>query len=122
MLGCAMRFRWLLAVMLVVAACSEPRKSPGRADARPAQTALLAYKRELYEAGDLGHCDQTKERVRKAMGADTRLTDADIRAEIAHFEQVRRSVPYPSPGTACSLFGFRSAARGALDDRKAARR
>ncbi|MBN1608175.1 MAG: hypothetical protein JW940_16195 [Polyangiaceae bacterium] len=122
MLCCAVRSRWLGTVLLVVAACSEPRKSPGRAEDRPERAAWFAYQRELREAGDQGHCDQAQERVRKAMAADARLTDRDLQTEIARFEKVRGAMPYPSPGTACSLFGLQSAARGALDDRKAARR
>jgi hypothetical protein len=81
-----------------------------------------AYKRELSDAGNAKRCDEAVQRVRRALAADKRLSDAQLQAEIDHFERVKGTMPYPSPGTACALFGFQRALRGALADRHAARR
>ncbi|HEU4888851.1 MAG TPA: hypothetical protein VFV49_13275 [Thermoanaerobaculia bacterium] len=85
---------------------------------KKAQAALLAYKKELTGAGDRDQCDAAVKRVTRAMTADSRLSDADIQAEIDLYEKVKGPMPYPSPGTACALFGFQEAAHAALDERR----
>ena len=84
------------------------------------QSAFVSYHLRLSEAGDRGECAAETERVRAAMASDPRISDADLRAEIDHFESVRVKgpMPYPSRGTACSLWGFQKAARAALKDRQ----
>ena len=81
-------------------------------------SALEAYKSRLSEAGDRGQCAEQTERVRAAMAADRRISDADLQAELDHFQRVKGPMPYPSPGTACSLWGFQQAAEAALRDRQ----
>jgi hypothetical protein len=47
-----------------------------------------------------------------------RVSDADLQAEIDDFEKVKGAMPYPSPGTACSRFGFQTVAHEVLEQRK----
>lgn len=82
------------------------------------EQALLDYKNELHEAGDASRCDDAVARVQQAMARDGRLSDAQLQAEIDHFERVKGSMPYPTPGTACSIFGFQKALHEALAERK----
>jgi len=81
------------------------------------EKAILAYKNQLYEAGDRDKCEAAVERVGRAMAVDSRLSDASIQAEIDLYEKVKGPMPYPSPGTACGLFGFQEAAHAALQQR-----
>ena len=90
-----------------------------------AEAAIRAYKRELSEAGDQDdreggrdNCYEAVNRVARAMEIDARLSDADIQAEIDLWERVKGSMPYPTHGTACALFGFQQAAHAALDERR----
>lgn len=83
-----------------------------------AEAAIRAYKRELYEAGDRDKCYEEMKRVSRALAIDTRLSDADIQAEIDLWEKVKGPMPYPTPGTACGLFGFQDAAHAALEERR----
>jgi hypothetical protein len=80
--------------------------------------AIRAYKRELSEAGDRDKCDDAVKRVGRAMAIDARISDSDIQAEIDLYEKVKGPMPYPSPGTACALFGFQDAAHAALQQRR----
>ena len=82
------------------------------------EKAILAYKHELSEAGDRDKCAAAVERVGRAMADDSRLSDADIQAEIDGYEKAKGPMPYPSPGTACALFGFQEAAHAALQQRR----
>jgi hypothetical protein len=83
-----------------------------------AEAAIFTYKRELSEAGDRDKCKEAMERLRRAMTFDARLADADIQAEIDLYEKHKGPMPYPSPGTACSLFGFQEVAHAALAERR----
>ena len=83
-----------------------------------ADAAIRAYKRELSEAGDRDKCDEAVKRVGRAMAIDARISDVDIQAEIDLYEKVKGPMPYPTPGTACSLFGFQDAAHAALEERR----
>ena len=83
-----------------------------------ADAAIRAYKRELSEEGDRDKCYEAVRRVARAMEIDARLSDVDIQAEIDLWERVKGPMPYPSPGTACALFGFQEAAHAALDERR----
>lgn len=85
------------------------------------ERALIDYDKELYEAGEASRCEEAVARMQQTMARDTRLTDAQIQAEIDHFERVKRSMPYPSPGTACSIFGFQKVLHGALAERRRVR-
>lgn len=90
--------------------------------ALPPKNVFRDYKLALDEAGDKGKCDEAVKRVTRKMSQDGRLSDADIQEEIDLWERVKGSMPYPTPGTACSIFGFQRAAHGALEDRRARRR
>jgi hypothetical protein len=90
------------------------------APASPEQ-AMVDYKNELYEAGEASRCDEVVARMQQTMARDTRLADAQIQAEIDHFERVKGSMPYPTPGTACSIFGFQKVLHGALAERRRGR-
>ena len=83
-----------------------------------ADATIRVYKRELSEAGDRDKCDEAVRRVARAMEIDARLSDVDIQAEIELWERVKGPMPYPTPGTACSLFGFQEAAHAALVERR----
>ncbi len=80
----------------------------------PSKAAVLAYKRELRRAGDRDDCKAAVERVTGTMTSDPRLSDAAIQAEIDRYEKVKGTMPYPTRGTACALFGFQEAAHAAL--------
>ena len=84
----------------------------------PPRAALLGYKRELHQAGDRNQCEEAVQRVGRAMATDTRLSDSAIQAEIDRYEKVKGPMPYPSPSTACALFGFQKAAHAALAQRR----
>jgi hypothetical protein len=81
------------------------------------EKAILAYKYQLSDAGDGDKCNAAVERVGRAMTVDSRLSDASIQAEIDLYEKHKGPMPYPSPGTACALFGFQEAAHAALQQR-----
>ena len=92
-----------------------------------ADAAIRAYKRELSEEGDRDElseeggrdkCYEAVRRVARAMEIDARLSDVDIQAEIDLWERVKGPMPYPTPGTACALFGFQEAAHAALEERR----
>jgi hypothetical protein len=83
-----------------------------------ADAAIRAYKPELFEAGDRDQCHEALKRVGRAMTIDARISDVDIQAEIDLYEKVKGPMPYPSPGTACELFGFQEAAHAALEERR----
>jgi len=83
-----------------------------------ADAAIRAYKRELSEAGDRDKCEEAVNRVGRAMEIDARLSDVEIQAEIDLWERVKGPMPYPTPGTACALFGFQEAAHAALNERR----
>lgn len=73
---------------------------------------------ELHRAGDERRCDPAVQRVRKVLAEDRRLTDADLlAAKDARDYRGKGSMPYPSPGTACAIFGIYQALEGALADR-----
>ena len=82
-----------------------------------AEEALASYVRELDQAGTASRCDEAEERVGKAMAVDARLSDAQLQAEIDHYETVKGPMPSPSPGTACAIFGFQKALHTALYER-----
>ena len=81
------------------------------------EKAILGYKYQLSEAGDRDKCEAAVKRVGRAMAIDSRLSDASIQAEIDRYERLKGPMPYPSPGTACALFGFQDAAHAALQQR-----
>jgi hypothetical protein len=113
--------RPLVRARLLKAFSTLPRAKPAIAAPpapSPPRAALLAYKRDLHQAGDRNECEAAVQRVSRAMATDARLSDAAIQAEIDHFEKVKGPMPYPTPGTACSLFGFQEAAHAALDQRR----
>jgi len=83
-----------------------------------ADAAMRAYKLELSEAGDRDKCEAAVKRVGRAMAIDSRLSDASIQAEIDLYEKHKGPMPYPSPGTACALWGFQEAAHAALQQRR----
>jgi hypothetical protein len=83
----------------------------------PGTVALQGYKQALTDGGDKGQCEQAVAQVRAAMAKDERLSSEKIRAEINRYERVTGPMPYPSPGTACCVFGFPETAKGALEDR-----
>jgi hypothetical protein len=94
--------------------CGRFRKAPLSAT----EKAILVYEYELSDAGDRHECKAAVERVGRAMAIDSRLSDASIQAEIDGYERARGPMPYPSPGTACMLFGFQEAAHAALQQRR----
>jgi hypothetical protein len=72
----------------------------------------------LHRAGDGDRCDAEVLRVRNALRDDRRLSDAQLRAELeARDYRGRGSMPYPTKGTACAVFGIVDALEGALADR-----
>jgi hypothetical protein len=85
------------------------------------EQALVDYKNELHEAGDASRCDEVVARVQQTIARDARLSDVQLQAEIDHFERVKGTMPYPTPGTACSIFGFQKALHGALAERNRGR-
>jgi hypothetical protein len=99
---------------------STPSAAPESTPASPEQ-AMLDYKNELYEAGEASRCEEAVARIQQAMARDTRFSDAQLQAEIDHFERVKGTMPYPTPGTACSIFGFQKVLHGALAERKRGR-
>jgi hypothetical protein len=87
--------------------------------ASAADATIRAYKRELYDAGgDRDKCMAAVERVGRAMAVDSRLSDASIQAEIDLYEKHKGPIPYPTPESACTLFGFQEAAHAALQQRR----
>ena len=99
-----------------------PETAP-ESSARSARTndVFLAHKAFLGAEGDARRCDPAVARVTREMAEDARLAEEDLQGEIDRFESVKGAMPYPSPGTACSLFGFQQALKGALDLRKGKR-
>ena len=77
------------------------------------------YVRALHAAGDAGRCDAEVERVRGALVGDAGLTLDELRRE-AQKREIHGSMPYPSPGTACALFGIQRALAGAISERAGA--
>lgn len=119
--------RCTAALLLVLgAACAHadpPRQTV--ADAGPATSATVrtgrldAHLARLQSAGDDGRCEAETLEVRRALAADRDLSDAELAAERkARDTSGRGSMPYPSRGTACAIFGIQKALDGALQDRQ----
>jgi hypothetical protein len=93
---------------------SAPSPSPSPSPPR----SLDAYQARLHAAGDAARCDAEIERVARDLAADRRFSDADLTRERALRDTTNTgSMPYPSPGTACSLFGIQKALQQAIDQR-----
>lgn len=104
---------------LTLSACCTSTQGVQAANPNANVKAVLdQYKIELREAGDRGQCDEATARVREALLNDLCVSDADLQAEIDDFEKVKGPMAYPSPGTACSLFGFQTVAHEVLEQRK----
>ena len=54
------------------------------------------------------------------LGKETifRSHKSDLKDELSSLESVKETMPYPSPGAACSVFGYPQALRGAIEDRR----
>jgi hypothetical protein len=80
---------------------------------------VAAYAAALDKAGTAGSCDDEKRQVKSALVDDTRLSDADLEQERgARDYRGKGSMPYPSPGTACAIFGIVSALEDAINERR----
>jgi hypothetical protein len=103
-------------------AAPPPAGPSAAASAAPSVEAILqAHRSSLSQAGDHQQCDGAVDRVRAALAADTRVGDEDMQQEIDRYERIKGPMPYPSPGTACAIFGFQRALAGALAERRAKR-
>lgn len=113
-----------MVAVLLLAGCRGGGGSPApESSARSAMAndVFLAHKAFLGAEGDAHRCDPAVAKVTREMAEDARLADEDLQGEIDRFESVKGAMPYPSPGTACALFGFQQALKGALDLRKGKR-
>lgn len=113
-----MRFQYaLLPVLLLVGMGAERVSGPKHSSAYIDKIVgpLVA---DLHRAGDEHRCNPEVQRARKALAEDQRLTDADLlAAKDAHDYRGKGRMPYPSPGTACAIFGIYQALEEALADR-----
>lgn len=107
----------LLPVLLLIGLGAERVPGP-RHSARHVDSIVMPLVADLHRAGDERRCDPEVERVRKALADDKRLTDEDLLAERDSRDyRGKGGMPYPSPGTACGIFGIFRALEGALADR-----
>jgi len=90
----------------------------GCAGERRAETIFRSHKSDLNEAGELYRCEEAVKEIRRKLAKDRRLADADLKDELSSLESVKETMPYPSPGAACSVFGYPQALRGAIEDRR----
>lgn len=90
---------------------------------------IAAAQRRLHEAGDHRRCRDEMAALRAEFAADVRFSDADLEAAfeahdpttLGHGDDKHGPMPYPTEGTACSLFGLPPVLHGALNDRAGAR-
>lgn len=93
------------------------------ADAAPTTRAsnakgMDAYVARLHAAGDAGRCDAEVSNVARDLAADKSLSTAELRAESKRRDTTNKgSMPYPSPGTSCAIFGIQTALKRAIDTR-----
>lgn len=109
----------LLPVLLLVGLGAERVPGPKHPSAQ-VDKIVAPLVAALHRAGDESRCDPEVQRARKALAEDRRLTDEDLRAaKDARDYRGKGRMPYPSPGTACAIFGIHRALEGALEDRGA---
>jgi len=88
-------------------------------DANKQSEIILRHTDALQKAGDENRCDAEVERVRAALAADPGFTDADLERNARVYDTKDKGpMPYPSPGTACAIFGRVRALQGAINDRR----
>jgi hypothetical protein len=132
----ALRFDFIAFAIGVLVSCrpaAPTKQEPAAPSAAPASTnppsatpaaktpsdVVTAYADALNNAGTLGSCDDEKRRVKSALIEDPRLSDADLERERdARDYRGKGSMPYPSPGTACAIFGIVSALEDAINERR----
>jgi hypothetical protein len=74
----------------------------------------------LHEAHDSRSCEAAVNEVRSSLAHDQAYSDQDLLDELrARNTAGTGPMPYPSPDTACAIFGIQTALRGALEDRGA---
>ena len=88
-------------------------------DANKQSDIIRRHTEALQKAGDENRCDAEVERVRAALAADPGFTDADLEQNLREYDTKGKGpMPYPSPGTACAIFGRVRALGGAIEDRR----
>jgi hypothetical protein len=88
-------------------------------DASKQAEIIQRHTEALQKAGDENRCDAEVERVRTALAADPGFTDADLEQNLRDYDTKGKGpMPYPSPGTACAIFGRVRALGGAIEDRR----
>jgi hypothetical protein len=126
-----LRFDYRVALTLALAtavlvSCRPVAPPPQERAARSAAPAakdpsevVAAYADALDKAGTAGSCDDEKRHVKSALIDDPRLSDADLERERdARDYRGKGPMPYPSPGTACAIFGIVSALKDAINERR----
>ncbi len=99
-----------------LAGCAGERRADGPFLGK--ETIFRSHKSDLNEAGELYRCEEAVKEIRRKLAKDRRLADADLKDELSSLESVKETMPYPSPGAACSVFGYPQALRGAIEDRR----
>lgn len=101
---------------------SAPR-APRAAKPPPPLTAIKkevifqSHKAPLLKAADEKACDAAAAQARIDLANNTRLSDADLQAELDYTESVKAPPPAASPGAVCAVSGYKKALRRALEDR-----
>jgi hypothetical protein len=108
----------------VASESAPPSAAPTVATASPStpDAVMSRYNDRLHDAGDHGRCDEETNAVSSDLARDTKLSDADLTRELKLRDTTNSGpMPYPSPGTACAIFGIQKALHRAIDERGAAR-
>ena len=88
-------------------------------DANKQAEIIRRHTEALQKAGDENRCDAEVEHVQAALAADPSFTDADLEKNLREYDTKGKGpMPYPSPGTACAIFGRVRALQGAIEDRR----
>jgi hypothetical protein len=103
------------------AATQAPEATPpaGASTPRERSDLIAGHLDALHKAGDANDCKTAQERIRASLAADRRFSDQDLERERDSREyRGKGSMPSPSPGTACAIFGIVGALEGAINDRR----
>lgn len=117
--------RWIYALAIAAAGCAHVPKVPlptaGDPETR-AQRVEDAILERLHDAGDHRRCRAEMAVIRDQLADDRSLTVDDLVAmRQGHDTAGSGPMPYPSPGTACALFGIQVLLEGAVNDKLRAR-